>query len=281
MPELNPSLQDLDLFLESGDFVEYQGSLYYVGTDPDSLLSQGYELEESDLEKTTGICSRRNVGTAPLESKPYVDGFNLQDKDSILFDGCRAIKEGEGVLPDSNFLILRKIKNPPDGYELSQPDHVIYNRDDHSYYCIKNGCTECIVTPHKVEARYSVTSADIAAQEPMVSTLVTREPKWVDVFKLRNFRYDSDGVDGVTGLPPVLQYMDLIAEEHLRISKTSDEYVLFVHNFYKEDRTDIYHLNYLVSKSKQDESVVPQLKDHIDKILLDFDGYYKTLSKGT
>lgn len=273
---LNPDFELLSQYREQGDFVEYQGEMYYIGNDPDSLREQGFEFESQPLETQPSLNSRRNVGAYPIPSDPYIEGFNLDQLQDVTFSGTRIKKEGEGVLPDSDSIILNKIKTVPDGYETSKPDHVIYDRASASYYCIRNGCTECVVTPVRVPSHYSVVSADIAAQEPLVSTLVTREPKWVKVFQLRNFRYDATDqiLDGEKiKIQPLLAFMDMIAQDYMKVSKDSDEYILFIHNTYTDDRTDLYKLNYLVSICKQDETYVPELEAHILKLIKAFNDF--------
>jgi hypothetical protein len=261
--------EGLKFFLEQyegQDFIECNGSTYYVGDDPEGLAAMGFELEKADIETTASLCTRRNVGCNPLDAKPYKEGFNLEDLATLRTDGMRIIDLEDGVLPDSNFLILNRIKHTDVSYGTSKPDHVIFDKERDAYFCIKNGCKTCDVEPVKVKSEYQVVSADISAQEPMASTLVTREPKWQEVFELKNFRYD----------PSLLHYMDMIAEEHLRIPKRDVSYVLFIHNTYFYERSDIYKLNALVGQSKVDEAKVPELEAHIKVILDKFNDYTQT-----
>lgn len=71
MNPIKTDFSDIKEFSENGDFVEYQGELYYIGQDPQSLIDQGFELEESDMEITSYINTRRNVGSKHLKSEPY------------------------------------------------------------------------------------------------------------------------------------------------------------------------------------------------------------------
>lgn len=262
------TLDDLKFFLEQDNFIEYNGELFYLGDDREALEAEGFEFEEADFEVTGSLCTRRNVGCNPIMAQPYKEGFNVDELESAELDGLRLLDQEDGIIPDSNYLVLNKIKVVPDGYETSKPDHVIYSKEHDSYFCIKNGCTECNVVPHKIPNRMQVVSADISAQEPMASTLVTREPKWQEVFELKNFRYD----------PTLLQYMDMIIEDHLRVSKRDITYVLFVHNTYYYERSDIYKLNLLVEDAKKDESLIPELEAHIQIILDKYNAYVEKLS---
>lgn len=259
---MNPDFKELSLFTEQKNFVEYQGDLYYVGTDLDILEDQGFEVEDGTIEISDYICSRRNIGCEPIKSQPYVEGYDVQDKDSHKYDGVRVLRENSGVLPDSDYLILRRLIHPPMG-EI--PHHVIYHLETERYYCMSNNCTTCNVEPHKIKSEYQVVSADIAAQEPMASTLVTREPKWASVFELKNLRMD----------PSLLQYMDTIMESHLRIPKRDVEYVQWLHDTFFYNQTPIYKLNRLVNECKLDNNVRPDLEAHITTLIDSFNTYRK------
>lgn len=262
---MNPSFKDLALFTEQEDFVEYQGALYFVGDDIDFLKAQGFEFEEGELEITDYIASRRNVGCSPVHAMPYGEGFNLDEMDSHWFDQTRVLGKNDEdfVIPDSDYLILRQLKNPPPDNDI--PEHVIFRREDEKYYCMANNCNECDVAPVKVPNQYQVVSADIAAQEPMASTLVSREPKWAEVFELKNFRMN----------PLVLQYLDIIFESHLKISRRDVTYVMWVHDTFFYDQTEIYKLNYLVNSCKVGNELRSSLEEHIKSLIRSYEAYKK------
>ena len=258
---------NLETYKENGDFVEYQGELFYVGDNIESLLEQGFEFEESELEITAHINSRRNAGCNKLESRPYSTGITTEEFTAKEFemDATRVLKK-DGYLPDSNYFILRRLKNIPSNFPESKPRHVMWDNKTKAYYCISNTCTDCNVEPVKAPAEYHIVSADISAQEPMCSTLVTRETQWASVFTLKNFRYNAK----------LLQMLDLIMEEYLTIPKTDTDYILFIHNTYSEDKTDLIKLNLLVHQSKIDTSKESDLIEHIKVILSKFEEYKKS-----
>ncbi len=258
---IQKEFENLELYTENGDFVEYRGDLYYIGDDIESLESEGFEFEDGEIEETHYLAARRNVGCTKNPSRPYVEGFDLGQQDDFLYEGKRAVHKDlkTGVLPDSDDLILRELVTIPD--EI--PEHVVYDEKTDAYFCISNVCEECDVKPRRVPAEYVVVSADIAAQEPLASTIVTREPKWQEVFELKNFRVD----------PSLLQYMDIIAESYLKIPKRDLAYVMWIHDTYFYDRTEIYKLNYLVNSCKIDASKIGELKDYIQYLIDKFNEY--------
>lgn len=251
----------LTLYTENGEFVEYRGELYYIGDDIESLQNEGFEFTEGDLEETSYLAARRNVGCTRNDALPYVEGFNLGEQNDHTFQGKRALSSDlkSGVLPDSNDIILRQLVTIPEDI----PEHVIYHRESDEYFCISNVCEECHVKPKRVPADYCVVSADIAAQEPMASTIVTREPKWQEVFELKNFRVD----------PSLLQYMDMIAETHLKIPKREVSYVMWIHDTYFYDRTEIYKLNSMVNECKVDAEKIPALQEYIKYLINSYQEY--------
>lgn len=268
MNQIKTDFSDIKEFSENGDFVEYQGELYYIGQDPQALLDQGFELEESDMEITSYINTRRNVGSKHLKSEPYSFEIDpeLYKEGKIKFDETRPYGAPDDILPDSDYIILKKLKHIPSNFPESKPDFVIWDENTKAYYVMSNTNTEFDVEPVKVKADYLVISADISAQEPMCSTLVTREPGWSQVFALKNFKYNQS---------ETLQFLDMIAEDQLRIPTNDPNYMKFIHDSYFYDRTDLVKLNLLVFRCKLNN--LPEnrknLEDHINKILQDFDSY--------
>lgn len=266
---MRQNLEALTLFTErySDLFVEFKGELFFVGDESDleQLKSEGFEFEEGELEITPTLSSRRNVGCKPLPSGFYSEGYNLKDAKQITYNQTRVInnEDEDSVLSDSDFIILRQLKDD-DPKEI--PDHVIFDREQGHYYCMSNVCTTCDVIPVKVSNQYCVTSSDISAQEPMVSTLVSREPKWAEVFELNTFRKEPD----------LLYYLDTIVEDYLNVSKRDRAYVLWVHNTYFYERSDLYKLNFLVEQCKSEDRR-QELKEHIQHLIDSFNGYRETL----
>lgn len=253
----------LELLHEAGgQFVEYLGDIYYLGDEAE--LPDGFELEEGEIEDTTTLAMRRSVAACSIESQPYNPmGFNASELSSQEHTGVRTLDSENGILPDSDYIILKRLK---EGSPIC--DSAVYRQEDNHHYCLNNGCCSCACEPVKVPAKYCIVSADIMSQEPLASTLVTREPEWVEVFELRNFRGED---------PKLLQHMDIIFETQLKISKRDKRYVGFIHDTYFDDRTDLHKLNYLVSEAKQDEKNVEPLKEFISELIGKFEEYNKTL----
>jgi len=249
-------------YFKEGDFVEYQGNLFYQGDDIDSLIEQGFEFEEDTLEVSKNINSRRNMGLKPLEPNPYLLGTDSKGLSEVKYDTTRMLSPNldKGILPDSDYVIVKRIKSYPPDYNFTKPDHVLWDEDTQAYYCVSNTCTDCIVEPVKVKADYIVTSTDISAQEPLCSTLVTREPEWASVFTLKNIRQN----------PSLVQMLDIVVEEHLTIPRTDPTYIDFLQKEYTLDKTDLYKLNYLVNEAKLSEDNFPAVEDQINLILTKF-----------
>ena len=242
-------------FFREGDFVEYQGHYYYQG-DPEgiaTLEAEGYEFEDGELENTTYIHARRSVGCDSHAPEPYTTSVSSSEYNPDREDGTRLRDPEEGIIPDSDKVVLRRVIETED-YE--NPDHVLYSKEKDAYYCVSNLCTTCNVTPEIVSAEKMVTSLDIASQEPMVSSIVTKEPEWTSVFELKNLRENPDN----------LKYLDRICEKCFNLEKDDPLYVLFIQNTLSEDRSLLYKLNYLVNATILDPSLRGDLASHL-KIL--------------
>nr|DAR64718.1 MAG TPA: hypothetical protein [Caudoviricetes sp.] len=275
MEAINTDFSALLPFIEQNDFVEYQGSLYYIGNKTPEEAQKQYDitLELDEMETTPYINSRRNVGSVHLKSQPYsleLTNEEIANK-AYSLDGVRIVKSDDGILPDSDYIVLKRLKHIPSDYPENKPPHVLWDEATKAYYLMSNTDTSIDVEPIIVPADYHVISSDISAQEPMCSTLVTREPGWADVFTLKNFRYD----------PTNLQMLDIICEEYLRLPHKDPIYINFIHDTYTHDRTDIIRLNLLVAKVKLDPSADNRqaLKTHIKFICDKFEAYRQQCQK--
>ena len=274
METINTDFSALLPFAEQDDFVEYQGNLYYIGDKTPEEAQKQYDitLELDEMETTPYINSRRNVGASRIKPQPYSLELTNEEISNQQFslDGVRILKD-DGILPDSDYIVLKRLKHIPSDYPENKPAHVLWDEATKAYYLMSNTDTSIDVEPVIVPADYHVISSDISAQEPMCSTLVTREPGWADVFTLKNFRYD----------PTNLQMLDIICEEYLRLPHKDPIYINFIHDTYTHDRTDIIRLNLLVAKMKLDSTAENKqaLKTHIRLICDKFEVYRKQHQK--
>lgn len=173
-------------FYEGGlPVVEYGGSYYWVGEgDP----PDGMETEEADFEAADVPAIRRSVGVGVL-----TEGVHSDDCDGV-YDGGRFL-DPEGYLSDKNRRVYKKILNKTSFHPDEAVDpYFVYRKEDASWYCIRQGCHDCahrdvcVVELVEAPAELSVVNIDVSSQEPMLNTFLSKEPRWLEIFRNRHLR---------------------------------------------------------------------------------------------
>jgi hypothetical protein len=145
---------------------------------------------ESKKEEGEFMAFRRSVGVGAFNPQPYSPIFT--DAPNHLFHRG-AFSQGE-FLPHTNVRYYKKIMNPN---ELPiDAHHFVYDKDKHQHYCIRNVCSMCEHNPkcnvelEKVELAQPtrIVSLDLSAQEPVLLTLRSREPRWAETFRNKHLR---------------------------------------------------------------------------------------------
>lgn len=233
-----------DFYENNMPVVEYGGDFFWVGDDPPPDWMQ---TEEADFEAADVPAIRRSVGVGVL-----TEGIHSGNCDGV-YDGGRYVND-TGFLPDKATRIYRIVKNKqsfhPD--DSVKPYHV-YSLEEQAWFCVRQGCYDCpdreVCEVGLVErpAEMSVVNIDVSSQEPMLNTFLSKEPRWLEIFRNRHLRE--------LGLT---HYLDLLLTEQYGVdpdSHSAEWYWRWLDRNFHGNYEDLVVFNRLVDRWRAGEDV--------------------------
>lgn len=179
---------DFDLIHEFDDLpiVEEKGEFFLLTDEefPNIVVVDG-EKEEKEF-----MAFRRSIGVGKFNSTPYSP--ISENKPISTFKNGAFVSDD--YLPHSNIRYYKKILNPKD--LPVEEHHFVYDKDKRQHYCIQNVCSMCEhysvcqVELEKVELSQPmrIVSLDLSAQEPVLLTIRSKEPRWAETFRNKHLR---------------------------------------------------------------------------------------------
>ena len=144
----------------------------------------------------------------------------------------RKAPKGEYV-GDTTKVVVRRFKDKPE----FESERVLYDWENDNYLCVSGSCLGCehikICKP-ELEIKDSdlrMWSSDLKAQEPRCYAMLSKEPRWVELFQNDSIRSTPYLYEAVTNL------FDIFLDSSLDAN-----YWTFLDANFFEDRTDLYYL---------------------------------------
>lgn len=119
-----------------------------------------------------------------------------------------------------------------------------------------------------VQGPYRIVSLDISAQEPMINTLLSREPRWLEIFRNRHLR-----------VLKLTRYLDILFQENFNLDPDSIRSVTYwrwLHERFHDNYDPLIEFNQLVDRfNRGDSTVEEELKKLAEQFVVDFVEYQK------
>lgn len=273
---------NLKSYVEAEHFIESMGDIYCVRDTCDGCpYKDECVSEEADLEVSQKTPIRTCIGTDKEEAfgegtdrayKIGLDSKELKNKEYDEYKNKRFYTD-EGYLPESRFVIIKEVKYKDDPY-------IVYNQDDDKYYCVRQVCSEC---PHFNECKpkirkevrdYITVAFDLRSQEPRCNALVTREPKWEEIFQNASLREQ----------PELYHIIHLIFKNSKYQVNTKEDRVYWewLDEMFYKNQTEAYYTYILYSKVKKEpenKQAVKELDEQIEYLLSKYEEYVRNRGK--
>jgi len=222
-----------------------------------------------------------------VDGKIFVDGVWVDPKeegdtevDTSVIPAFRRVicvrhKEEEfdedGNLIDNKYKKVYKIVS--DSPENIKEQGFVVKNDDGEYYCIRQGCYLCEYRNEcepRVKIEYDgdiICSLDISSQEPYQVTLLSREPKYLALFRNRTLRENG-----------LVDYLDYFVGKHFNFNPDEHSYKSEIYwewlSQFHWNWGELIEFNKMIDeyKENEDEEVFQRIKQMLNK-------YYEELNK--
>ena len=149
---------------------------------------------------------------------------------------------------DTTKVVLKTFNDKPDFAD----ERFLYDFDNDLYICSSGSCLGCghikSCKPDNIEIKESdlrMWSSDLKAQEPRCYAMLSKEPRWVELFQNDSIRSTPYLYEAVTNI------FDLILDTNI-----DENYWTFLDQNFFEDRTDLYYLVHSIATKDLDRFII-------------------------
>lgn len=261
MVEIPAEFEELKFYTEAEQFIEQFGEMYCVRESCDDCpYKDDCEHTEGALEIHSKTPVRMCIGIdnqlAFSNDDAYKPGLDYDEFNELSKEHNLRYLSNSGYLPESKNVVIKEV-------EEREAPYIVYNEQDDKYYCIRQVCSEC---EHFKECnpklsiqqrKYITVALDLSSQEPRCNAIVSKEPKWIDVFQNNTLKKEHTEI------------WNLINElfHNLGVQTQTDKtFWLWCDKMFFRDMTEGYFLYILYADSKLDPNNKSKLKALAEQI---------------